>query len=338
MNSTSDLTTLVITSVSHSSNKALQDYARKTAEHGFRYVIAGDEKSPENFFLEGCHFLSLEKQFESGFALAQLLPVRHYSRKNIGYLEAMRAGSRVIVETDDDNYARPSFWEKRTPRVQAALHENKGWFNVYGLFSGKPVWPRGFDLEHIRDVPDRTCREGLWNCPVQQGLADENPDVDAIYRMTQPLPVSFDSAPAVAIGNNTWCPFNSQNTTWFKEAFLLMYLPSYCSFRMTDIWRSFVAQRICWENEMYVLFHRATVWQERNIHNLLADFRDEIPGYVNNGLIAERLQALSLRKGTEHIPENLLACYQVFIDSNLMDSKELNLIRAWIEDVLSLTK
>jgi hypothetical protein len=27
----------------------------------------------------------------------------------------------------------------------------------------------------------------------------------------------------------------------------LLYLPSHCCFRMTDIWRSFIAQRCLWE-------------------------------------------------------------------------------------------
>ncbi|MDR3267591.1 MAG: STELLO glycosyltransferase family protein [Tannerella sp.] len=329
---------LVITSISHPENKVLQDYARKTSQHGFNYIIAGDEKSPEDFFIEGCHFLSLKRQRESGFSLAELLPTRHYARKNIGYLEAMRAGSHIIVETDDDNYAKADFWEKREACVQARLYENEGWLNVFKLFSEQNIWPRGFSLKHINNIPENKSVEQSCYCPIQQGLADENPDVDAIYRMILPLPVTFGQAPNVVIGNHTWCPFNSQNTTWFKEAFPLMYLPSYCSFRMTDIWRSFVAQRICWENEMGVLFHHATVWQERNEHDLLVDFRDEFIGYMNNNILVERLNALTLRKGAEHIPANLLACYQVFIDMNLIAEKELDLLHAWIEDVYLLTK
>ena len=31
------------------------------------------------------------------------MPLYNYSRKNIGYLLAMRDGAEVIVETDDDN-------------------------------------------------------------------------------------------------------------------------------------------------------------------------------------------------------------------------------------------
>ncbi|MDR2497159.1 MAG: STELLO glycosyltransferase family protein [Tannerellaceae bacterium] len=331
-------TTLVITSIADSTNKALRDYARLTAEHGFGFVVAGDEKSPANFHIEGCDFLSIEQQKRTGFALAEILPVRHYARKNIAYLVAMKSGSEVIVETDDDNFPRPDFWLPRPAKIKSRLYENCGWLNAYSLFTKAMIWPRGFDLEHIRSNNSEKFQEGEWYCPIQQGLADENPDVDAIYRMTCELPLTFDESGPIAIGSGAWCPFNSQNTTWLKEAFMLMYLPSYCSFRMTDIWRSFVAQRICWENGMRVLFHKATVWQERNAHNFLTDFKDEIPGYINNGVIAERLEALQLRRGLDNIGSNLLACYQVFIDLNLMSDKEIPLIEAWIEDVLSVIK
>ena len=75
------------------------------------------------------------------------------------------------------------------------------------------------------------------DCPIQQGLADENPDVDAIYRLVLPLPVQFETGRRIALKRGVWSPFNSQNTAWWPDAFPLLYLPAYCSFRMTDIWR-----------------------------------------------------------------------------------------------------
>jgi hypothetical protein len=65
----------------------------------------------------------------------------------------------------------------------------------------------------------------------------------------------------VALGAGAWSPFNSQNTAWYPKAYPLLYLPSYCSFRMTDIWRSFVAQRIAWENGWAVLFKSPDVYR-----------------------------------------------------------------------------
>jgi hypothetical protein len=72
----------------------------------------------------------------------------------------------------------------------------------------------------------------------EQGIADENPDVDAIYRLILPLPQNFAKDVCVALARGSWSPFNSQNTMWWKYAAPLMYLPSYRNFRITDIWRS----------------------------------------------------------------------------------------------------
>jgi hypothetical protein len=45
--------------------------------------------------------------------------------------------------------------------------------------------------------------------------------------------------------------------------------------------RSFVAQRIPWENGWSALFESPTVWQDHNDHNLMRDLRDEVPGYLH---------------------------------------------------------
>ena len=327
---------LIITSISTPENKILQDYAQKAFDRQMQYIVVGDEASPDNFNIKGCEFLSLKTQSSLGFELSKLLPKRHYARKNLGYLKAMKDGVDIIIETDDDNYAKEDFWNERKKIIPANLYEDRGWLNVYKLFTESNIWPRGFSIEHINNIPENSSIDKNCNCLIQQGLADENPDVDAIYRMILPLPFNFNTGKNVALGKNTWCPFNSQNTTWFKEVFLLMYLPSYCSFRMTDIWRSFVAQRICWENDFNILFHNATVWQERNDHNLLKDFNDEIPGYSNNNYIIKELEALNLKKGVEYIPDNLLSCYNLYTKMNLVDKKEIDLIKSWIKDVNAL--
>ena len=241
-------TALVITSIS-APNRVLEDYAVGCGKHGVEYLVIGDTKSPTEFYLPGCDFYSVKTQKELSFKLAGITPERHYSRKNLGYLIAIRNGAEVILETDDDNFALEPFWEERKPSHQAHLLDQKSWVNVYSYYSDQRIWPRGFALEHLHDAvpPLNAISYSDTYCPIQQGLANENPDVDAIYRLILPLPVNFIDGPNVALGAGTWCPFNSQNTTWFRAAFPLLYLPSYCSFRMTDIWRSFVTQRIGWE-------------------------------------------------------------------------------------------
>ena len=291
---------LVVTSISRP-NAGLKCLADGAARRGVRFLLIGDTRSPADFVLEGCEFHSIDSQRRTGLRYAELCPECTYARKNIGYLLAMQEGAGVVIETDDDNFPHPGFWKRREQRVRGAMARGGGWLNVYRYFSDSGIWPRGLPLTEVRkDVPAfETLPQVDADCPIQQGLADENPDVDAVYRLLMPLPQRFRTDRQVILGEGAWCPFNSQNTVWWKDAFPLMYLPAHCTFRMTDIWRSFVAQRIAWENGWAILFHDATVWQERNEHDLLADFRDEVPGYLMNGMIVERLSGLRLRVGVD---------------------------------------
>lgn len=330
---------LVLTTIAdpHSTLRQLRDLA---VAHQWRFYIAGDAKSPADFSLPGARYFDLDAQRSSGLRLASQCPLNSYTRKNIGYLLAIRDGCDVLVETDDDNAPTDLFGEERMRNVDAFRVSRCGWTNVYTYFSGAFVWPRGFPLELVRsrapELPNEISHQ--VDCPIQQGLADGNPDVDAIYRLLLPLPVKFEARQPVALGEGAWCPFNSQNTTWFSEAFPLLYLPSYCSFRSTDIWRGFVAQRIAWEYGWSILFHRATVVQSRNEHNLLKDFEDEISGYLNNGRIGQVLESLTLSANRYSMTDNLFQCYEALVSSGFIDARELGLLRLWIEDLTQNTR
>lgn len=295
-------------------------------------MVVGDSKSPADFSLDGCRFVSLEEQRGLPFKLAKLLPEKHYGRKNLGYL--LSKNEELILETDDDNLPRPEFWNKNLNHSEARVIKERGWVNAYRYFSDDNIWPRGFPLEAIQqnngvsEIP----LQKVSGIPIIQGLADENPDVDAVYRMTMKLPVDFKKSAPLVLGEGVWCPFNSQNTAWKKEAFALLYLPSYCSFRMTDIWRSFVAQRIAWTCGWNILFHAADVWQERNEHSLLKDFADEVPGYLNNARMCTLLGELDLKSGAGSISENLIRCYQLLIENHWVGKEEMKLVEAWCEE------
>ena len=328
-------TALVITSI-NAPNKALQQLASGCVEHGWDFIVAGDGKSPADFALEGCRFLSLTDQRQSGFALGTVCPERSYTRKNIGYLDAIRAGASVIVETDDDNHPREEFWRARELKKDCRKVATDDWVNAYRYFTRDFIYPRGLPLTHARREAPRPGPFKNVECPIQQGLADNDPDVDAVYRMLYPLPFDFeaDDGP-VLLADGSWCPFNSQNTTFFPSAFPLLYLPAHCSFRMTDIWRSFVAQRILHEFGHGILFHKPTVWQERNEHDLHRDFIDEVPGYANNNRMREELVGLSLKSG-DSIQSMMESCYSILIRHGWVGAEEENLLQAWFADLRNL--
>jgi hypothetical protein len=321
-------TSLVITSIA-APNAALKMYAETCGERGIEFIVIGDVSSPKNFELENCRFVSIEEQGQLPYKLAKLLPEKHYARKNLGYLLAK--DNDIIIETDDDNFPREAFWNKSFDKQDIRFVNEKGWINTYRYFTNENIWPRGFPLEEVqKDTLPITKSLQKLNTPILQGLADENPDVDAVYRMTNKLPITFEQNPPIVLGDGCWCPFNSQNTAWKKEAFPLLYLPSYCSFRMTDIWRSLIAQRIAWTCGWNILFHSADVWQERNEHNLLKDFEDEIPGYLNNSRLCGMLEDLDLKSGVGNVGENLMRCYRLMVEVKWIQKAEMDVVEAWI--------
>jgi len=327
-------TALVITSIANDQHPVLLQYAQEARLHSVPFIMIGDTKSPSTFNLPGCDFYSIARQESLGLAISQKLPKKHYARKNIGYLLAANQGAEIIIETDDDNIPLPAFWENRSREKNGYLLRQSGWTNAYKYFTDAHIWPRGFALEEILKIPSPLPKNlVIVNSPIQQGLADDNPDVDALYRLTLRLPIVFNKASNIALGQNAICPFNSQNTTWFKEAFPLLYLPSYCSFRMTDIWRSFVAQRITWTCGWPIVFHQSTVRQERNAHNLMSDFKDEIVGYTNNLQLMQGLSNLKLLDGVDNIAQNMITSYEALIKMELIDNLEMPLLLAWLRDL-----
>jgi len=298
-------------------------------------IIIGDKKGHFSYELPYTQFYSLEIQRDLPFNISNKLPTGHYSRKNIGYLLAMQQGEQSIYETDDDN-APNELWHLREKKIQALIAEKASWINAYKHFSNENIWPRGFLLDRIasaESIPKHDGNQYELIAPIQQGLADVSPDVDAIWRLTQDREFYFERKESIALPEGSWCPFNTQSTWWWEEAFPLLYLPSYCSFRMTDIWKSFVAQRCLWEMGYKVVFHAAEVNQERNLHNLMKDFEAEVPGYTQNEKLTRVLEDAKLLPGKDNALRNLAICYESLVANNLLPKEELQLVKAWVSDV-----
>lgn len=320
---------VVVTTI-QSPTKAITNVAELLGKT-FDFVIIGDRKSPADFFVKDTSYYSIEKQSKMDYAIMKMLPDNHYARKNLGYLVAIENGAEAILETDDDNSPLQDFGRNLSLEVQGELVTASGWFNVYRNFTDEVIWPRGFPLEQINHEIKAKRADVVRKCPIQQYLADGNPDVDAVYRLTHPFKkIRFGQRRPVILDHKTLCPYNSQNTATFLEAFPLLYLPSFVSFRMTDIWRSLVGQIILWSKGWHVSFHSPTVEQDRNEHNLIKDFELEIPGYLNNQRIVDILSAISL---SGSMGNRLFQAYDSLRQEGLVPEKEMPLVESWLKDL-----
>ncbi len=313
---------------------AMLDQARSA---GMDLISIGDRKTPEVTWPERARYFNVQQQSGLGFGLAGLLPLNHYARKNLGYLIAMSAGAKSIFDTDDDNAPLPA-WRARSLTTNARQCLQSGWINAYRWFSDAHVWPRGLPLDHARHLataPPLGAISAL-EAPIQQGLADGSPDVDAVWRLLMDQDIRFRDGDSVFLPEGAWCPFNSQSTWWFPAAYPLMYLPSFVSFRMTDIWRSFVAQRCLWAMGHGLVFHGPEMFQDRNPHNLMRDFEQEVPGYLGNEKIRQTLEALALSPGADAVSDNCHRCYAALVEVGLIPAQEMPLLDAWLRDLGSL--
>lgn len=310
---------------------------KKFASMGdYSLLIAGDRKSPAGWHCEGAEFLSVEGQQQLGFKLAEVLPYNHYCRKMLGYLVAINRGADAIIDTDDDNIPKEDWCFPALEDTFDMLAERQGFVNIYDLFTDQQIWPRGLPLRLINRKSDLAAsieaapaRVGIW-----QGLADEDPDVDAIYRLTSDQPCYFNERNPVVLGKGTITPFNTQNTLVRKELFPLMYLPTYVTFRFTDILRGLVAQPIMWLYDYHLGFTGATVVQKRNPHDYYKDFLSEIPMYQFTEKTVDLV--VGAIRAADTIEHNLYRAYEALREEGIVTDQEMVTLVAWLTDLAAI--
>jgi len=260
------------------------------------------------------------------------VPWNHFGRKNLGYLYAVHRKARYIFDFDDDNIlfdaassssdssnsgqsvavvpatpangavdevnmASTEVVQSSNGPVEALLPV----FNPYPLMgsTNPEAWPRGFPLDHITRPatwqaprtsggPGSFARVGVW-----QSLANHDPDVDALLRLTQ-RHNQFDfaaRAEPVALGAGTLAPYNAQACTHAQAAHWLTLLPTSVPGRVSDIWRGYVAQRSLWDVGLRLGFMAPAVRQDRSPHSFLADADAEVGLYFKATKLAELLAA-----------------------------------------------
>jgi hypothetical protein len=329
----------VLTSI-NCPDERISDWMQITQNHT---IVVGDKKTPVSWDHPKCKFMSLEDQHNSEFTIAKLLPENHYTRKNLGYLYAIKKGAHAIIDTDDDNFPNILQWNNLlSSNFEVYEHspsEKKLFKNIYSYFSDSntPFWPRGFPLNLIKfkesniklnDITKSQNKDvGLWQC-----MVTGDPDIDAIHRLIYPKSPQFINNHSIVMGRNIFCPFNSQNTIWLdSDLFPLLYLPSTVSFRFTDILRGYVAQAVINASTKNWGFYQATSHQERNDHNLMNDFRSEVSMYSN---IDEIFQIIYQScKTSNSIIDNLMDCYISLSKNDFVQDEELKFFNAWIIDL-----
>jgi hypothetical protein len=329
----SDIKSVVITTI-HYPTKMLKSYL---AYKDLNVIVIGDKKTPKDWKLKNFRFIKFENQIN---ALGKIIPANCYSRKNIGYLHAMEYGSQWILDTDDDTGILEEISKYSTIDIsEEIVYSKSGFVNSFQLCGKKNSWPRGLPLNAIFDKPIKKEAKFVIS-PIKQFMIAGDADVDAIYRLTnEKIDFKWKLNKSFIIHNKNYCPFNSQATLWNKIAFPLLYIPSTTTMRTSDILRGYVAQRCMREKNWHLAICPGLFFQERNPHDYLNDFEDEIPIYLLIQKIAYELNNLKL---SGDIFNDLKTCYKILIKKfqnvNLLSQNELDILDVWIDCLRRLDK
>ncbi len=299
----------------------------------WQIVVVADKKTPKNWNFPGVIFLGIEEQEKLPYKIIKLLPWNHYSRKNIGYLYAIEHGAQIIYETDDDNFLINNAITYLPEKVNCLVSETKeSVINPYIHFGQPTVWPRGYPLKEICTPSNNSyLLKNNVSIPIQQGIVNKDPDVDAIFRLTRNEFVNFSDTSPVALSKGTMTPFNSQNTLFYHTAFWGLLMPMTTSFRVADIWRGYWVQRLLWDINASLCFLPATAIQERNEHDFLDDFKLELDLYLKAHQLIKTLNTWN-NQSTSFF-DRMLDLMATLVKHDFFEAKDLDLAKAWIEDL-----
>jgi hypothetical protein len=253
----------------------------------FELVVIGDKKTPSDYYLRRGHYISPDEQDKMYPQLSRLLGWNCIQRRNIGFLIALKMGADVIATVDDDNIPLPGWGSDVLigKKIKAKSFDAINLaFDPIGATNYPALWHRGFPIQWISDRSYDSHSERELTVEVQADFWNGDPDIDAICRMLYRPNCTFDDLnfPFTSVA---LAPFNSQNTFLARRL-----MPFYFMFtgigRLDDIWGAYYLQA---KTGVRPLFCRATVRQDRNVHDLTKDFRLEVIGYEETQSLIEDL-------------------------------------------------
>jgi hypothetical protein len=258
-------------------------------------VVIGDLKTPKDYSLAHGMYVGPDEQEKYDKALSDAIGWNCIQRRNFGLLIARELKADIVALVDDDNIPLDNWGEDLLigHRKPVNFYEHDGpAFDPVGATNYPHLWHRGFPIQLLKHRRYSAKIAMMFSADIQADFWNGDPDIDAFCRMEHAPECTFDPG-CFPIASNKPAPFNSQNS--FLSA---KVLPHYFLFphigRMDDIWAAYYVQALGFK----VVFNRASVYQERNPHDLTKDMQQEYLGYERN---------LSLLGDLSRDPQSILA-------------------------------
>ncbi len=325
---------LIITTINKYSDTSIEEYLK----YNYNIIIVGDKKTPHSSYTDK-NVTYINPDDKLFYEFSDLLPFNHYCRKNIGYLYAIHNNADLIFDTDDDNFPLNNFnsWKEIITNSKTVVKPKMP--NIMSLFTNINIWARGFPLELIQkkepiEIESSTDLE-RDKIGIIQSLAKGDPDVDAIYRLTNKnynSNIVFDENKSFICKKHIFTQGNTQATIWKeKKLFHLLYIPCTVSFRFCDILKMYVAQKCMWEYNKLFCYISPIVKQDRNEHNYMNDFASEYSMYISVFNIINNIFNEIQLNGNSN---DLLLVYSKLYEKGIVKELELKLIDHWLKNII----
>lgn len=302
----------IVTTTINKPTEATLKFCQISENDCWNFIIIGDKKTPHSEYLElqskykNVIYLTPEQQDEKYTELSEVIGWNTIQRRNIGFVEAYKLGSEIMATVDDDNIPYDD-WGKNilvNKEVELDIYEPElSVFDPLSITKDNYVWHRGYPIEYLQkrhnvQYKGKTKRKIL----VQADLWDGDPDIDAMARLTFKPTVKYSDIQEPYC-SNVISPFNSQNTFLSRDV-----IPVYCVFpfigRMDDIWASYILQ---YHFPNSVVYSKATVYQDRNVQDLIKNLENEIIGYRNTLKLINDLSNFE-----SYLPERTKKFYEIY--------------------------
>jgi hypothetical protein len=314
-------------------NKPTETIMKHIANTKYDVIIVGDNKTPNDYKTLNCIYLDIVSQKKLFPELSELLPYNHYCRKNLGYLYAIKKGYKIIYETDDDNVPYDNFDNVlEYNNLQMITEKNNKFINIFKYFTNNAhIWPRGLPLSLIKNKPNYLINNTRNSPSIINGLVENDPDVDALFRIIciHQNTIKWEKNKAILINNKNVCVFNTQNTFWLNpELFICLLIPCSVSFRYCDILRGIINNIILKKTNNYMMYSSPNVIQNRNEHNLISDFKSEYEMYIHNENILDYIEN-NIDDSVKSIKDMLLLIYNNLLLNNVIKQKDILILNRW---------
>lgn len=273
-------------------NEPTEAIERFDASADWKLIVIGDKRTPTDYRLKRGTYVSPQEQEKYDKPLSDAIGWNCIQRRNFGLLWAYDMGADIIALVDDDNIPDQD-WGKSLllgKKIETRHYDtNLPAFDPVGATNHKEIWHRGFPLQLLPKRDYSQVTETPVTPDVQADFWDGDPDIDAVCRMEHAPECKFDPA-CFPIASGRMSPFNSQNTFLTREVLEDYFLFPHVG-RMDDIWASYYIQSKGYK----VVYGKASVYQQRNEHDLVRDMRQEYLGYEHNLKLVKDLAAESER-------------------------------------------